>query len=216
MGLWNDGGFFLSVKGHVIKWWQFALQPILRINNNGRRTQYMTQEQPGIQPQVQPMPQQEVVMQSSSASPQMKGKAEEQMSVPQEKLKDTSASVESGGGVSASEDPMEVLCRINEEKEMARRKEIEAAKEKASEQARIAAIMNANKVDVNAFIAAGIAAKEERASEEAETEKLRKQEEDMRKAQEIMERLNREAAEDEAKKQAEIEQARQEAMKQFG
>ena len=112
----------------------------------------------------------------------------------------------------SSEDPMEVLRRINEEKEAKQRKEIENAKQKASEEVRIAAIMNANKVDVNAFIEAGKAAKEEIAAKKAEEKKA----DDLRRAQEVMDRLNREAAEDEAKKQKEIEAAKQEAKKHFG
>ena len=32
MGFWHSGGFFSSVKGHVIKWWQQVLLPVLHIN----------------------------------------------------------------------------------------------------------------------------------------------------------------------------------------
>lgn len=230
MRFWNAGGFFSSVKGHVIKWWQLVILPILHINNNEKNTQYTIQSQP-----MQEVT--SVVRQSIQTTPSAMqegdtgfGNSEEDNSI--------SASHEM-----STEDPMEVLRRINEEKEAARRKEIDAAKKKASEEARIAAIMNANKVDVNAFIEAGKAAKEEIAAkredelkrrEAAEKKALevqqantvkatvdmelkkRKQEEDMQRAQEIMDRLNREAAEDEAKKQAEIELAKQEAKKQFG
>ena len=104
---------------------------------------------------------------------------------------------------------MEILRRINEEKEEQRRQDVEKARKKAQEEARIAAIMNANKVDVDAFIEAGKVAKEEIASKKTEDDALRR-------AQEIMDRLNQEAAEDEAKKLAEIEAAKQEAKKQFG
>jgi hypothetical protein len=65
--------------------------------------------------------------------------------------------------------------------------------------------MNSNKVDVNSFIAAGKAAVEET-----------RHEDDMRRAQEIMNRLNQEAAEDEAKKLAEVEAARKTAEEHFG
>lgn len=109
------------------------------------------------------------------------------------------------------EDPLEVLNRINQEKEKQRLKEIEEGRQRAQEQDRIASIMNANKVDVNAFIEAGKAAVE---ASDREEEKRRKEEE-MRRAQEIIERLNKEAAEDEAKKQAEIEEAKKQAEETF-
>ena len=263
MGLWNDGGFFYNVKGHVIKWWQFVLMPVLRINNNGRQSQYVAQQpmqpqqpvqnmqplQQEVQQPVQNMQplQQEVQQPVKNTQPaQVKDAAVVEMisSKEGEMVKQPTVIDVQGTVGYETEDPMEVLRRINEEKETARRKDIEKAKQKASEEARIAAIMNANKVDVNAFIEAGKAAKEEiaarkadeaarreaaeqkakevqpatavQAAVEAELERKKKQEEDLRRAQEIMERLNREAADDEAKKQAEIEAAKQEAKKQFG
>lgn len=222
MRFWNDGGFFSSVKGHVIKWWQLVIMPVLHINNNGRKTQYSMQ-QPPMQPQSQEQLQLKDDLSTRKDEEVVKSATEVQVNT-NEKHVEEQKRVD---GAMSTEDPMEVLRRINEEKEARRRKEIETAKKKASEEARIAAIMNANKVDVNAFIEAGKVAKEEiaakRAEEqgkikatEVELERKRQQEEDLRKAQEIMDRLNREAAEDEAKKQAEIEAAKQEAKKQFG
>ena len=268
MGIWNNGGFFSSVRGHVIKWWQFVMMPVLRINNNGRKTQYNQPEQV-----VTPLPATEngamskptvaslaeTPMEQPVQQPKPSKKVEQSVQTVQQERTTQSKNIvqvenhPTQSGESVTEDPMEVLRRINEEKEATRRKGIEDAKKKASEEARIAAIMNANKVDVNAFIEAGKAAKQEIAARkadeqsrreiaeqkarevqattsvqatveaelerqykmEAELEKKRKQD-DLRKAQEIMDRLNREAAEDEAKKQAEIEAAKQEAKKQFG
>lgn len=248
MGFWNNGGFFRSVKGHVIKWWQFVLMPVLRINNNSNLQQNKTQQQP-IKEQVQqpieqpkklesPQLQQQPVQEPIRASVQEPKKEVERIDEKQVEVRKSSDF--------ETEDAMEILKRINEEKENARKKDIEDARKKASEEERIAAIMNANKVDVNAFIEAGKAAKEEIAAKKAadeekirnelaqkkaievqqatavkmavdeELEKKRKQEDDLRRAQEIMDRLNREAAEDEAKKQAEIDAAKQEAKKQFG
>ncbi len=258
MRFWNNGGFFSSVKGHVIKWWQFVLMPVLRINNNSQNQSTAQPQQPVEQPQQlveqpqQPVaqPQQPVVQSEQPVVQPKENVPLEKSPIAQQADEGVTPTVQQVATMDgkqkgmATEDPMEVLRRINEEKEEARRKEIEAAKKKASEEARIAAIMNANKVDVNAFIEAGKAAKEEiaaRKAEErsrreaaeqkakevqqdtavkiavdAELEKQRKLDEDLRRAQEIMDRLNREAAEDEAKKQAEIEAAKQEAKKQFG
>ena len=66
--------------------------------------------------------------------------------------------------------------------------------------------------EADAFIEAGKVAKEEIAARKEAERKA----EDLRRAQEVMERLNREAAEDQAKKQVEIEVAKQEAKKRFG
>ena len=127
------------------------------------------------------------------------------------------------GAPGASADAMEVLNRINSDKEAKRRQEIEQLRRKQEEEARIAAIMKAGKVDVNAFIAEGKHRAEEEASqhsqapvmefedERAAAAAANSTEEQLRLAQEIMERLNREAAEDDAKKQAEIDAAKQAA-----
>lgn len=224
MRFWNLGGFFSSVKGHVVKWWQLVILPVLRINNNGDRTQLTQQsvkqpEQPVNQPELAEQQGSQTSQSAIGGGTQKKEQPKKagQVRVPENKGAEVSGAKGAEqsfaqSGVMSTEDPMEVLRRINEEKEEKRRKEIEKAKQKASEEARIAAIMNANKVDVNAFIEAGKAAKEEIAAKKVEEQR----EEDLRRAQEIMDRLNREAAEDEAKKQAEIDAAKQEAKKYFG
>ncbi len=123
----------------------------------------------------------------------------------------------------SSADAMAVLDRINTDKETRRRQEIERLRRKQEEDARIAAIMKAGKVDVNAFIAEGRHRAEEDAAHQVQTPAMEFEderaaaaaanstEEQLRLAQEIMERLNREAAEDDAKKQAEIDAAKQAA-----
>lgn len=105
-------------------------------------------------------------------------------------------------------DAYEVMRKIEQSKEEKRRQEIEEAMRKRKEEERIAQIMNANKVNVNSFIEEG---KATRTSAEEE----KKKEEELRRAQEIIDRLNREAAEDEAAKVAEIEAAKQEAAEKF-
>lgn len=224
MRFWTLGGFFSSVKGHVVKWWQLVIMPVLRINNNGDRTQVTQQSvnQPeqlvnqtelavkqGLQTTQSPLGEGTQKKEQPKKAGQVR--VQENKGAEVSNAKGAEQSIAQSGAMS-TEDPMEVLRRINEEKEEKRRKEIEKAKQKASEEARIAAIMNANKVDVNAFIEAGKAAKEEIAAKKVEEQR----EEDLRRAQEIMDRLNREAAEDEAKKQAEIDAAKQEAKKHFG
>ncbi len=253
MGFWNNGGFFSSVKGHVIKWWQFVLMPVLRINNNSAKLDKQAVQEPVKQPVQNEIPVPKEKTEDNASQQQVENKRDASLHQSKEKPahEPTQQSevfhVEQTKEVARdTEDAMEILRRINEEKENAQRKDIEKARQRAAEDARIAAIMNANKVDVNAFIEAGRAAKEEIAAKKAaneeqirnelaqkkaievqqatvvkvavdeELKKKRKQEEDLRRAQEIMDRLNREAAEDEAKKQAEIDAAKQEAKKHFG
>lgn len=225
MRFWTNGGFFSSVKGHVIKWWQLVIMPVLHINNDKRMKQNVTQQSAqAVQPN-QMMQQADSVTQTYTAEVQATPPGRNQSS-----LEETTNGMSTQGQTISSEqktdamemqgnptnsesieegDAMEVLRRINEEKEEKRRQDVENARKKAQEEARIAAIMNANKVDVNAFIEAGRVAKEEIANKKAEDDALHR-------AQEIMDRLNQEAAEDDAKKIAEIEVAKQEAKKRFG
>ena len=115
---------------------------------------------------------------------------------------------------------MEILRRLEHEKQeemLKKQKEIEAARRKAEEQERIDSILNANKVNVDVFIEEGKSGRgntETLRSEENDDEA--KKQEDLQRAQEILARLNREAAEDEAKKMEEIEKAREKAKEHFG
>ena len=191
-----SSGFFSRVKGNLIKWWQLVVLPVLRINNNvSKKTErYVIQEN------------REAVPDTPAVNTQVnEHAADSAVHNADEPVEAAKAQTPEG------EDPLEVLNRINREKEKERLREIEEGRQKAQEQERIASIMNANKVDVTACRAAGKAAME---VSDKEVEKRRKEEE-MQRAQEIIDRLNREAAEDEAKKQAEIEEARKQAEEAF-
>lgn len=183
-----DKNFFARVRGNVIKWWQQVVLPVLHINNNdwwkGRSFRKQQSED-------------NLAEESDDMLSAMSGD-----SVAMEDKSSASANGE-------TTDALEVLNRIQQEKEQERQREIERVRQQAAEKDRVASIMNANKVDVNAFIEAGKAAIQDSKKEEA-------MEEDMLKAQEIMDRLNREAAEDEAKKQAEVDAAKQMAKEKFG
>lgn len=214
MRFWTDGGFFSSVKGHVFKWWRLIIMPILRINNNSKNQQSMQSIQSAASDEqtmthndsMQQFQEKQVNVHTAQVVTEQ-SELREQAELPNQDRKSSKEAM-------PNEDPMEVLRRINEEKEEQRRKEIEVARKQAQEQERINSIMNANKVDVNAYIEAGKAAKLEKENELKE--KNHSQDDTTQRAQEILERLNREAAEDEAKKQAEIEAAKREAEKRFG
>lgn len=186
-----DKNFFARVRGNIIKWWQQVCLPVLHINNNewrqGRSVWKKQKED-------------DYAKESEDTHSSLSSGTE------------TTEETGFGGENSAPEDALEVLNRIQREKEQERQREIEKAKQQADEKDRVASIMNANKVDVNAFIEAGKAAIQDNSKEE----ETKASDEEMRKAQEIIERLNREAAEDEAKKQAEIDAAKQMAKETFG
>lgn len=134
-----------------------------------------------------------------------------------------------------NKDALEILNRLNRERQEAeaqKQREIEEARRKAQEQERINSILDANKVNVDEFIEEGMAGRRNTENLKSEDSGLKvtedekehkricdeeaKREEDMQRAQEIIDRLNREAAEDEAKKIAEIEELKEKARKQFG
>lgn len=204
-------GFFKVITGNLVKWWQLVVMPVLRINNDRF---FQTNQQENLHVNTNNM--QGGVSQSQAVEPS-KSLLEQQstasMSANVTRTKKAESGVAQTGDKQAGDDAMAVLERINREKEEKRLQEIEQARRKNEEEARIASIMNANKVDVNAFIQAGKDSVSERQNQDAE--QARKDEE-MRRAQEILDRLQRESAEDEAKKLAEIEKAKKQAEEQFG
>ena len=98
--------------------------------------------------------------------------------------------------------------QLRREQEHIRQQEIERLRKEQQERERIAAIMNANKVNVNAFIQEGREARQHEEEERKAGQLAEQEAENLRRAQEIIDRLNREAAEDEAKKEAEIAEAK--------
>lgn len=190
---------FKWITGNVIKWWQWVIKPVLRIDNNESGQVESVQPKEQLKPEeVQSEPEQQFISEEvQSASETKRMKPEEQQSKPEERqakpTNDRSA--------------MDFIERMNAEKEEKRKKLFE----QAQEQARINEILNANKVNVEAFIQVG-----KDAIKEKEEQKETVDDDVMARAQEIMDRLNKEAAEDEAKKQAQIEEAKRQAEETFG
>ncbi len=185
MGIWNEGGFFSSVKGHVIKWWQLVMLPVLRIDHNQRGKKSQSN-----------------VLKRYDENREGKEHFTEKKASRQETAEDNIVETENA-------DPLEVMRRIERENEEKKQRDVENARKKAQEQEQIDAIMQANKVDVNAFIEEGKAMQDS-------TEISNTTSAEYDRAMEILERLNREAAEDQAKKAAEIETAKRQAKEKFG
>lgn len=195
---------FKVITGNIVKWWQLTVMPILRIDNNNSQPYGTNQPSTDVLGMdAQAVNQQGVQQQTISQS---SGTQTQPGSVPQTDAKPDS-SVETS-------DAQAVMDRINREREEKRLQDMEKARMKAEEEARLASIMNANKVDVDAFIQAGKKAKEEKKQEESPSANV--DADALARAQEIMDRLNREAAEDEAKKLQEIEEAKKKAQETFG
>ncbi len=190
---------FKWITGNVIKWWHLVMKPVLRIDNNESGQVESVQPKEQLKPEdVQSEPEQQFISEKvQSASETKQVKPEEQQRKPEERqakpTEDRSA--------------MDFIERMNAEKEEKRKKLLE----QAQEQARINEILNANKVNVEAFIQVG-----KDAIQEKEEQKEKIDGDVMARAQEIMDRLNKEAAEDEAKKQAQIEEAKRQAEETFG
>lgn len=93
-----------------------------------------------------------------------------------------------------------IMQRINADRENQHLQDIEIAKRKA-EEAKLAATKDALKSEINS---------------NAQKKSGSSKDEELRRAQEIIDRLNREAAEDEAKKQAELDAAKAQVAEKFG
>ncbi|CCX89624.1 unknown [Clostridium sp. CAG:590] len=189
--------FFSKLKSNVIKWWQQVILPvfIIRYDNNVRAEQ---------QPIVS------VTSKTDSESADMEENVADMVQAD---------SVQERYAPNTTYDDAEYARQraeqLRREQERNRQQEIERLRREQQEKERIAAIMNANKVNVNAFIEEG---REARLHEEEERKagQLAEQEaENLRRAQEIIDRLNREAAEDEAKKEAEIAEAKEKAQRGY-
>ncbi|MBE5943738.1 MAG: hypothetical protein E7258_02345 [Lachnospiraceae bacterium] len=131
----------------------------------------------------------------------------------------TSPTESSDDAAARAKEIMDRLNREAAEDEAKKRAEIEAARRKAEEQDRLNSILKSTQRDISQYITEGMAHRDEQQSnssapaENQELDTSNVDDETLRKAQEIMDRLNREAAEDEAKKQAEIEAAKEFARK---
>lgn len=200
MSIWTNG-FFARLRGNVIKWWRLTILPVFRLNNNN------------------PANVAEEIKKSQNQSGHETKNPQEAQDIHDEQ---TSVSFkEAAKKKNLGKSEMDIIARLDRERredEERKRKEIEVARQKAQEQERIAAVLNANKVNVDSFIEEGKASREksENAKQADSDEDAVRRAEQMLRAQEIIDRLNREAAIDEAKKQAEIEAVRKQAEETFG
>ncbi len=234
--------FFKYISSNIVKWWQVHITPILHINNNKKGRGRFEGGDGSLENQYAAEAAERAVESAPNAGSAMNsqvsdGAYEDQI------LQDSSGKSTINSDLlnnkvpdGTSADAMEVLNRINKEKDEARKRAVENQWKKREEEERIAAIMNAGRVDVDAFIEEGrskanvqsenakTSEKDTKATETVASNSVNEDsetstepdtsgatEEQLRRAQEIIDRLNREAAEDEAKKQAEIDAAKEKA-----
>ncbi len=226
--LWGRAmNIFKYISSNIVKWWQIHITPILQINNNKRGRGRFVGGDGTLETQYDEQAAVKAEKIEEEEAKKAKIQAEEETLAAYEKQSKINSDILNNKiPEGTSTDAMEVLNRINREKEEARKRAIEKQWKQREEEERIAAIMNSNKVDVGAFIEEGKhKAKEQEAEPDISIDKPEEAnidikeevadagatDEQLRRAQEIIDRLNREAAEDEAKKQAEIDAAKQQA-----
>lgn len=209
MAIWNVFG---NIRSNIVKWWRLVILPVFRLDNNTPQLvsrqlkENMEQKQADAAADTtdynMDTSQKEGNTEKKTAKNAAKDNSDtwwgEAMQNQTEGDRDELFSTKKYQA--DNKDALEILNRLEREKQEAiiqKQQEIEETRKKTQEQERINSILNANKVDVDEFIEEG------------------KKKEDLQKAQEIIDRLNREALEDEAKKAAEIEEARARAEKEF-
>lgn len=212
MAIWN---FFGNIRSNIVKWWRLVILPVFHLDNNNpqafsRQVKENTQRKQEDAADTAHYNNMDTSKKEGNTEKKaaLKNTAKdnsdtwwgEAMQNQTEGDKDELFSTKKYKAGADNKDALEILNRLEREKQEAiiqKQKEIEETRRKAQEQEKINSILNANKVDVDEFIEEG------------------KKKEDLQKAQEIIDRLNREALEDEAKKVAEIEAARVEAEERF-
>lgn len=194
MSIWLGDGFFGRIRNNIIKWWRLTILPVFHLNNNNPAT--VLEEVKMEQDKV------------NNASMVILNDQQQEVSK-KEALKTDSRESE--------KDIIARLERERKEEEERKRKEIEETRQKVQEEERIAAILNANRVRLDSFIEEGKAGREKVSDtrEDIPEDERAHRDEEMKRAQEIIDRLNREAAMDEAKKQAEIEAAKRQSQEAF-
>ena len=213
--------FFYKAKQTVYKWWCVIYKPVYKLTHHGY---WPAEKEPYYIP-----PEEKQQQQLASQMTKQISDTEAEISLEDTTAKDTVSVAPTNNTTSSNDNPSntgesaedaaarakEIMDRLNREAaedEAKKQAEIEAARQKAAEQDRLNSILKSTQRDISQYISEGMAHREE-AQHTIQEETPTASDEALRRAQEIMDRLNREAAEDESKKQAEIEAAKEYARK---
>lgn len=213
--------FFYKARQTVYKWWCVIYKPVYKLTHHGY---WPAEKEPYYIP-----PEEKQQQQLASQMAKQISDTEAEISLEDTTAKDTVSVAPTNNTTSSNDNPSikgesaedaaarakEIMDRLNREAaedEAKKQAEIEAARQKAAEQDRLNSILKSTQRDISQYISEGMAHREE-AQPAVQEETPTASDEALRRAQEIMDRLNREAAEDEAKKQAEIEAAKEYARK---
>ena len=199
----NDS-FFYRAKQTVYKWWCVIYKPVYKLTHHGywpeeKEPYYVPPKEsvtPAINPDVKP----------EEISLSLEDTTDSKSPNTPVSTNDTSPSQTSDD---AAKRAQEILDRLNKEaaaEEAKKQAEIDAARRKAEEDAKLASILKSTQRDISQYINEGMASRDSVADETPAPESS---DDVLKRAQEIMDRLNKEAAEDEAKKQAEIDAAKE-------
>lgn len=199
----NDS-FLYRAKQTVYKWWCVIYKPVYKLTHHGywpaeKEPYYVPPKEsatPAINPDVQP---EDISLSFEDTT--------------DNKAPDSPVSTNDASPSQTSDDAakraQEILDRLNKEAaadEAKKQAEIDAARRKAEEDAKLASILKSTQRDISQYINEGMASRDSVADEAPAPEAS---DDVLKRAQEIMDRLNKEAAEDEAKKQAEIDAAKE-------
>ncbi len=197
------GTFFYNIKRTVYKWWCVIYKPVYKLVHHGywpreKEPYYIPEEEKSNK-----IDSPEAATSDAVAGPTADNSLGSGAVMP---VDGSGTNMPVNGSGTDRDDSLkradEILRRLEAEAaedEAKKQAQIQEARKKAEEKQRLDAILKSTRVDISDYINQGIANRE---NENAENEALRK-------AQEIIDRLNREAAEDEAKKQAQIEAAKE-------
>lgn len=188
------GTFFYNMKRTVYKWWCVIYKPVYKLVHHGywpreKEPYYIPEEEKSNK-----IDSPEAAISDAVAGPTADNSLGSGTNMPVD-----DSGTDSDDSLKRADEILRRLEAEAAEDEAKKQAQIQEARKKAEEKQRLDAILKSTRVDISDYINQGIANRE---NENAENEALRK-------AQEIIDRLNREAAEDEAKKQAQIEAAKE-------
>lgn len=199
----NDS-FFYRAKQTVYKWWCVIYKPVYKLTHHGywpeEKEPYYVPPKESVTPAINPDVKPEDISLSLEDTTDSKS--------PNTPVSTNDASP-SQTSDDAAKRAQEILDRLNKEAaadEAKKQAEIDAARRKAEEDAKLASILKSTQRDISQYINEGLASRDSVADETPAPEAS---DDVLKRAQEIMDRLNKEAAEDEAKKQAEIDAAKE-------
>ena len=204
--------FFYRAKQTVYKWWCVIYKPVYKLTHHG----YWPAEK---EPYYIPPEEKKQEIQEGNGEDILKNAISESNTdsssntVSSDILANESSDTNNEDSEARTKEIMDRLAKEAAAEQAKKQAEIDAARRKADEDARLASILKSTKVDITEFINEGMAHRNDNLNisqgDNSVSATKSADDESIKRANEILDRLNREAAEDEAKKIAEINAAKE-------